>query len=46
MDGETTVAGIAAAISTDFEVDQETALADVREFLAQLAELDILVKDW
>ena len=46
VDGETTVAAIAAAISTDFEVDQETALADVTEFLAQLTELNILIKDW
>lgn len=46
IDGETSVADIAAAISTDFEVDQETALTDVREFLVQLTELNILVRNW
>lgn len=46
IDGETSLATIAAAVSADFDVDQETAVTDVQEFLAQLADLGILVRDW
>ena len=46
IDGETSLGAIADAVSADFDVDRETAVADVQEFLAQMAELGILVKDW
>jgi hypothetical protein len=46
IDEERSVAAIADAISADFDVDRETALADVREFLAELVDLGLLVRDW
>jgi hypothetical protein len=46
IDGETSVGALAEAIGAEFDVDRETALADVQEFLAQLVELGILVRDW
>lgn len=46
IDGDTGVASIAAAISSEYDIDGQTALTDVQEFLAQLAELGILVRDW
>ena len=46
IDGETSLGAIADAVSADFDVDRETAVADVQEFLAQLVALGILVKDW
>jgi hypothetical protein len=45
IDGETSVGAIADAISAEFDVDRETAIEDVREFLAQLVDLGILVDD-
>ena len=45
IDGETSVTAIAEAVGAEFDVDAETALADVREFLAQLVDLGILVRD-
>lgn len=46
IDGETSIGAIADAISTDYDVGRETAVADVTEFLAQLVDLGILVRDW
>jgi hypothetical protein len=46
IDGETSVGALAEAVSAEFDVDRETALADVQEFLVQLVELGILARDW
>lgn len=46
IDGETSVGAMADAVSAEFEIDGETAIADVRDFLVQLVDLGILVRDW
>jgi len=46
IDGDTGVGAIADAISTDYDIDWQTAVVDVSEFLAQLVDLGILVRDW
>jgi pyrroloquinoline quinone biosynthesis protein D len=43
IDGETGVGAIADSICTDYDVDRQMAVADVREFLAQLVDLGFLV---
>jgi pyrroloquinoline quinone biosynthesis protein D len=42
-DGSRTVREIAAAICSEFEVDETTALTDTREFVGQLLERRVLV---
>jgi Coenzyme PQQ synthesis protein D (PqqD) len=37
IDGATSMEGLAAAVSRQYEVDQDTAAADVEEFVALLA---------
>lgn len=46
IDGETSVEAIADSFREVFEVDAGVAVADTRQFLAQLVDLNILVRDW
>ncbi len=43
IDGATSVDGLAAAVARHYEVDQDTAAADVAEFVALLAARGLLV---
>ena len=42
LDGETDVASLVSAVQREFEIDAETAAADVREFLQALSERNAL----
>ena len=42
-DGHSTVIGIAHQLAEEFDVSFETAEADVRRFIEQLQELDLLI---
>lgn len=42
IDGQHTLAEVADAVATDFEVDQATACIDVLDFVAQLAQRDLV----
>lgn len=42
-DGQTTLEQIAERVCEEFEVERDTAIADAREFVAQLAEHGIVL---